>query len=273
MAENNFFNKHDFLRVMLLASSLFFFIGTVQSVFLHSQYSGQVNNVKDELNSITDLMDSKAEQSYSDGEMGSLEYKKVAEKSKSYSKEIEGPEVTPYAYVFFNHWVSSAAFTDMSLSASDLGVPNATIGVFEKLKTEQVLGEEGWLDRQEFRGFSKEKNEYTVFLEDLPEAQSYFWTFYLFCFLIALVSVYFGTKEQYSFSVIPELIYGALCFLPFWLMFSLVGAIAETGLLGFLDPTNVDLFVYAVAVVIMGGIGVFSGLIAGLLGMKFKEKE
>ncbi len=273
MAENNFFSKNDFIRVMLLASSLFFFVGTIQSVFLHSQYSGQVNNVKDELSSISGLMDTKAEQSYSAGEEGSLDYKKVSEKAKSYSKEIEGPEVTPFAYVFFNHWVSSAAFTRMSLSPSDLGVPNATRAVFEKLKNEEVLGGEGWTNRQEFRGFSKKEGEYVVFLKKLPEAQTYFWTFYIFCFLIAIVSIYVGTKEKYSFSVVPELIYGALCFLPFWVIFSFAGAIAETGLLGFLDPTNVDLFIYIVAMNIMGGIGVFSGLIAGLLRMKFKEKE
>ncbi|MCD6522533.1 MAG: hypothetical protein J7K68_02190 [Candidatus Diapherotrites archaeon] len=272
MQLSDFFSFKDLVRTALIGSALFFFIGSIYGVFLHAQYSSQVNQVKQDLLQISELMNAKATQAYTEnqGEL-SRQYKTVADRAKQLANDIEAPPVTPYSYTYLNYWIASAAFTKLRLDPSILGLPNKTVAVFKALDNEEVLGAKGWWNRDEFRGFSLQKGEYVQFLEKPPELHSYFWTFYVFVLLIAIGTIFISVKEHYEIPVLPELIYGAFMPVLFFVVFTIASMLSLFRIIKFLDPSQVNMMVSLLAFVIMSVLSAFGALIAAILRMKTKK--
>jgi len=272
MQLKDFFNINDFIRVVLVGSALLLLIGAAYGIFLHSMYASQVNGVKNDLTFISDLMKAKSSASYSNGSGDDArQFKDVSDRAAALALEIRSPAVTPNSYTYLNYWIASAAFTKLTLNPLILGLPPETVGAFNSLDGETVLGKAGWWGRGEFYGFDVNTGQYRMFLAAKPELETHYWSFYLFVFLISVVTIFLCVKEPYELPAIPEIVYGL--FLPalFSLVYSLAAIISLTGLIRFLDPSQVDLFVLMLSFVITSVISAFGGLVASLVRVRKKR--
>ena len=273
MQLKDFFNFNDLVRVLLVGSALLLLIGGAYGVFLHAMYSSQVSSVQNDLIFISDLMATKATSAYSSGDtQEALQFRDLSERADALSKAVRGPPVTPSAYTYLNYWIASAAFTELTLNPKILGLPDETVEAFSLMETEEVLGSTGWWGRQEFRGFDMNKGDYRVFLEKKPVLQTHFWSFYLFVFLVAFFTTFVGVKEEYELPVIPQIIYGMLMPSLFFGVYSLTSMISLIGIIKFLDPSQVDIFVLMLSFVIMSVISAVGAMLATFLKPRKKEE-
>jgi hypothetical protein len=274
MRLKDFFSFKDLVRTALLGSALFFFIGAAYGVFLHAQYSTQVSDIKGDLLNIADVMEAKSTQAYgaNDGQLA-RDYKDASQRAKELASMVQAPPVSPNAYTYFNYWIASAAFTELYLSPEVLGLPPSTIDVMGNLTKAEVLGEAGWWNRSEFRAFDKGSGEWRDYLEKQPVLQSNFWTFYIFVFLVSVLTVFFATKEEYELPVLPEVLYGIAMPALFFVLYSVSSVLSLSGVVRFLDPSQVDVMVSLIAFVIMVVISAFGALVAAMLRMRFKRIE
>ncbi|MBN3037420.1 MAG: hypothetical protein JW834_03160 [Candidatus Diapherotrites archaeon] len=274
MQLKDFFNFKDLVRTALLGSALFFFVGSMYAVFLHAQFSGEVDQTKQDLLLLKDVLDSRATKYYSQHKgVEAREFKSAAAEADVLAAKIQAPSITPSAYTYMNYWISSAAFTRLHLSPKQLGLPDETVDAMETLTNGFVLGQKGWWNRQEFRGFDVTVGDMRQYLGSPPELQSYFWTFYIFVFVISVFTVFVGVKEQYELPLLPEIIYGAFMPLLFFSIFSLTGLASLTGVVQFLDPSQVSLMVSLIVFVIMSVLSAFGALVAALVRIRFKKVE
>ncbi len=274
MRLKDFFSFKDLVRTALLGSALFFIIGAAYGVFLHAQYSSQVSGLKGDLLQIQELLEAQSKKAYQDdnGELA-RDYKSTSEEAGLLAKGIQAPPVSPNAYTYLNYWISSAAFTELYLSPDVLGLPPETIEVIGTLSNGEVLGEKGWWNRSEFRGFNADTGEWVSYLGAQPKLESNYWTFYIFVFLISIFTIFFATKEDYELPVVPEVLYGVTMPVMFSVVFALTSMLSLIGIVRFLDPSQVDITVSLVAFVIMVVLSAFGALIAALFRMRFKKIE
>lgn len=274
MQLKDFFNINDLLRVMLIGSSLLLIVGGVYGVFLHAMYSSQVNQVQKDLVYIADLMEVRSSEAYHDQQGAQArELKDISMKARELAKKIKAPSVTPSAYTYLNYWIASAAFTKLALTPKILGLPDETVEAFNRMDTEMLLGKQGWWNREEFRGFDVTSGEYRVFLEKKPMLETHFWSFYIFVFLVSFVTVLFSVKEEYELSLVPEIIYGVFLPMLFFIVYSLTSIISLTGVIKFLDPSQVDMFVLMISFVIVSVLSAVGALFAGFIHSRKKKNE
>lgn len=272
MQLKDFFTFKDLVRTAFLGSALFLLVGSMYSIFLHAQYAAQVDDVKQDLDALVELMESQSRSAFEQRDSeGAREFKRISQRAKELSKMIQAPPVTPNSYTYFNYWISSAAFTELHLSPRILGLPDKTIAAFAALSTEEVLGQEGWWNHPRFRGFSLVAQEYVQYLPGEPVLQTNFWTFYIFVFLISIVTIFFGSKEEYEFPLLPEIIYGAFMPTLFFLVFTLMSLVSLTGIIQFLDPSQIDLQVSMIAFVIMSVLSASGALLTAFVKGKLKR--
>ncbi len=272
MQLNDFFNFKDLVRVMLIGSALLLLIGGLYGVFLHAMYSSQVDQVQHDLSYISDLMETRSTEAYNkQAGTEARQFKDVSDQAEELAKDIRAPSVTPSAYTYFNYWIASAAFTELTLNPKVLGLPDETVDVFNRLDNEVVLGKTGWWNREEFRGFDVKTSDYRIFLGSKPKLETHYWSFYIFVFLIAFLTVLITVKESYEFPLVPEIIYGI--FLPtlFFAVYSVTAIISLTGIITFLDPSQVDMLVILLSYVLMSIISAVGALVAGVLKSRKKK--
>lgn len=274
MRLSDFFNFNDLVRVVLIGSALLFFLGGTYGVFLHAMFATQVDGIRNDLTYISDLMEARSSTAYSQ-QLGAeaRAFKELSQRAEELSKDIKAPPVTPHAYTYFNYWIASAAFTELTLNPKILGLPDETVAAFQVLDTEEVLGGTGWWNRDEFYGFDANSGQYRVFLQSKPKLQTHFWSFYIFVFLISVITIFLAVKEEYELPVVPEIIYGVFLPAPFFVIYSIAAIISLTGIIRFLDPTQVHIFVLMLSFVIMCVISAVGAMIAALLRSRKKAKE
>jgi hypothetical protein len=273
MRLEDFFNFKDLVRTCLVGSALFFFVGAFYGVFLHSQYAAQVTDVKNDLDAVGSLLEARANQAYENQTgVAARDFKDVSDRAKTLAKNVTAPTVSPNAYTYFNYWVASAAFTKLHLSPAILGLSPGTIDVLANLTNENVLGGLGWWNRAEFKGFNLASGQYEQFLEKPPELETNFWTFYIFVFVIAVMTTFFAVKEKYEIPIIPDIIYGAFMPVLFFVFFTLSGVLSLAGVVKFLDPSQVDLLVYLLSFVIMSVLSAFGALVAAMARQRLRKE-
>ena len=271
MELEDFFNFKDFFRTMLMASALFFIIGTTYGIMLHAMFASQVINVKQDLIDIHDTMENRAEQAYAmENKSMAREWKDIAQKAEKLSKEVNPPPVTPNSYTYFNYWVASAAFTTLKTDNEILGMDEKTREAFDSLDNEMILGSKGWWDRKQFNIYSTRTNSITQLLGAKPELRTYFWTFYIFVLLIGFSTAYLTIKEEYEIQTLPEVLYGMFMPLPFFIIFAFISMLAHLGL-GFLHPSQVNLMAVLVSFVTMSILCVIASLSAVFIRTKVNE--
>jgi len=275
MQLKDFFSFADLVRVMLIGSALLLLIGGVYSIFLHSMYATQVDQVSKDLTYIKGLMETKSQAAYSAAEgQQARDYKAVADRAEELAGQVTAPSVSPNAYTYLNYWIASAAFTKLTLNPKILGLPDQTVQAFAALDSEEVLGRQGWWGRQEFRGYDMDSGQFKVFLEKKPELETNFWTFYLFVFAISVFTVFVCVKEEYELPLIPEMIYGLFLPVLFFIVYSLASIASLIGIVNLLDPSQVDMFVLMLSFVIMCILSAVGALVAALLkSRKKKDRE
>ena len=274
MRLKDFFNMRDMIRVALIGSALLLLVGTGYGIFLHAMYTSEVNQVRNDLSYISDLMKTKSSTAYSGGSGDEARaFKDISARATEFSKQIKGPPVTPSSYTYFNHWIASASFTTLTLNPKILGLPDETVAAFQEMDSDILLGKAGWWGREEFYGFDVQIGDYRTFLGEKPTLQTHFWSFYIFVFLISFFTIYISTKEEYELPAIPEIIYGL--FMPglFWLIYSLTAIISLSGIIRFLDASQVDLFVLMLSFLIMSVISAVGGLCASFLRSRKKGRK
>jgi len=274
MRLSDFFTFKDLARVVLVGSALLFFIGGMYGVFLHAMYTSQVSGVGNDLTYISDMMKAKSSSAYTQHSgTDARTFKEVSTEAADLAKEIKAPSVTPNAYTYFNYWIASAAFTELTLNPKILGLPDETIAAFQELDNGQVLGKKGWWNRQEFYGFDPSSGQYRIFLQSKPKLETQFWSFYIFVFIVSLATIFFTVKEEYEIPIVPEIIYGI--FLPslFFVVYSLASLVSLTGIIRLLDPSQVDVFVLMLSFVIMSVISAAGAMAAALLRSRKKGEE
>ncbi len=223
-------------------------------MFLHAQYSGQINNIRLDLLAIRDWYQGKAEKATG---LEAQEYRQIAKTAENLADKITGPSLNPYAYAYLNYWISSAAFTEILLSYKELGLNNETISALETLETQ------GWFNNQSFYIFDLAKGDYVQKLASKPKLHAYFWTYYLFVLVVAGISVWIGVKSKYDVHVVPEVICGALSLIPFWVAIFIGSLLAL--LLGIIQPENVPFGAYLASLIITVILSAFAGAIVGLI--------
>ncbi|MCK4327382.1 MAG: hypothetical protein KAW41_02795 [Candidatus Diapherotrites archaeon] len=273
MRLKDFFNFADLVRVLLIGSSLLLIVGMAYGVFLHAMYASQVEGVQNDLTFISKMMKTKAGTAYSDGKtVEALEYKAASARAEELSKMIKSPPVTPSAYTYFNYWIASAAFTKLTLNPKIIGLPDDTVVAFAALESESILGEAGWWGREEFRGYDVNKGTYRIFLEKEPILQTHFWSLYIFVFLIAFMTTLITVKEEYEVPVVPEIVYGAFMPTLFFAVYSVTSLVSLTGIIKFLDPSQIDVFVLMLSFVIMGVISAVGAMLAAIVRPRKKRE-
>ncbi len=253
-------SKKDLIKVMMIGSGVFLVFSVFYAVFLHAQYSGQINGIRLDLLAIKDWYDAKAEKAHG---LEAMKYKSLANKAEELAKDIQAPSLNPYAYTYLNYWVSSAAFTQLILTYEELGLDNKTVSALEYMENN------GWFGNSSFYIFDLAKGDFVQKLAEKPELEAYFWTYYLAVVLVSTLAVFLGLNEKYENIVVPSIISGTLSLVPFWLVF-ILGAIISLSL-GVLRPENVDFFAYIVSLIITLILSAFGGMIAGLI-MKRREE-
>ncbi len=247
-------DRKDIVRTMLIASSIFMIISAFYAVFIHSRYTGQINNIRTNLIQINKWYQGKAEKTHG---MQALEYKKIAREAEDISKNITGPRLNPYAYVYLNYWISSAAFTQLLLTYRDLGLDNETSAALQK------LDEMGWYGNRSFYIFDLAKGKFVQKLARKPEPKAYPWTYYIFVFITAMAGTWIGVRKRYETHVIPEVICATASLLPFWGVY-IVGTLIAI-LIGAIRPETVSFGAYAVAFIVTLIISALAGAIAGII--------
>ncbi len=274
MRLSDFFAYKDLVRVVLVGSALLFFAGGIYGVFLHAMYAAQVGQVGNDLTYISNLMKARSTSAYAQQSgTDAREFKEVSAKAAELAKQIKAPSVTPNAYTYLNYWIASAAFTKLATNPKILGLPDETISAFRELDSSHVLGKQGWWGRQEFYGFDPSTGQYRIFLQSKPRLETQFWSFYIFVFLISFVTVFFAVKEEYELPVVPEIIYGIFLPVPFFVIYSLAALVSLTGVIRFLDPSQVDVFVLMLSFVIMSVISAVGAMAAAMLRSRKKGGE
>ncbi|MFC2174267.1 hypothetical protein ACFLQ2_00150 [archaeon] len=273
MQLKDFFSFNDLVRVLLIGSSLLLIFGFGYGVFLHAMYASQVEGVQNDLLFVSDLMEVKASTAYSDGRATeAMAFRDASNRADELSKLIKAPPVSPSAYTYLNYWIASAAFTELTLNPKIIGLPDETVEAFGALDTEEVLGTAGWWGRNEFRGFDVNMNDYRVFLGEKPVLQTHFWSFYIFVFLVSFATTLLAVKEKYEIGFIPEIVYGAFMPSLFFGVYALTSMVSLTGIIKFLDPSQVDMFVLMLSFVIMGVISAVGAMFAAIIRSR-KKKE
>ncbi|MCD6414793.1 MAG: hypothetical protein J7L23_04180 [Candidatus Diapherotrites archaeon] len=273
MELEDFFNFKDFFRTMLLASSLFFIMGTSYGVFLHAMYSSQITGVAQDLKDLSDGMKDMADTAYESSEKTSArEWKAISTRAATLASQISPPAVTPNAYTYFNYWVASAAFVKLSLSEDVLGLDAKTQEALKVLDTGEILGGKGWWGRTQFNIPVERLGKRVQLLAKRPELQTYAWTFYIFVFIIGFITAFLGVKEKYDIPVLPEVIYGVFMPLPFFVIFAFTGLLAYLGV-GFLDPSQVNILAMMISFVIMSSICTISAIIAVSIKTRMQPQE
>ena len=112
MELEDFFTFKDFIRTMLLASSLFLIVGTMYGVFIHALYSSQITSVRQDLMEIKDNMETLSHRKFTENSsILARDYRDAARKAEELISKIQPPPLTPSSYTYFNYWIASAAFT------------------------------------------------------------------------------------------------------------------------------------------------------------------
>ncbi len=247
-------NRRDILRTMLIGSSVFILVSTFYAVFLHAQYTGQINGIRLDLISISNWYNSKAQKATG---TDAIKFKQIANTADDLSKQITGPSLNPYAYTYLNYWVSSAAFTNLLLTYKELGLNNKTISALNKIDSMN------WFDNSSFYIFDLSLGSFTQKLASRPRLEAYFWTYYIGVILTAILAVWLGMKKKYDNPITPGIVAGALSLIPFWVVF-LVGSLIAM-VFGSLRPENVDFGAYLVSLIITIALSSFSGMIVGII--------
>ncbi len=235
-------DRKDILRTMYLASSIMLIFSAFYAVYLHSQYTGKINQIRLDLMMISQISDDKADKLNG---TEALKYRQVAREARELAKEIAGPKLNPYAYAYLNYWISSAAFTELLLSYSDLGLDNSTISALQELE------DKGWMSNS---GRSVLKK---------PNINAYPWTYYIMVLLVSGIGAWFGVKKEYETKVVPEIISAALSLVPFWTVV-IVGAVLGI-LFGVLKSEIVSFGAYFVSLIVTIILSALSGAIVGII--------
>ena len=236
-------------------------------------YASQVSGVGNDLTYISNMMKARSSTAYAqESGADARSFKELSAKAADLAKEIQAPSVTPNAYTYLNYWIASAAFTKLTLNPKILGLPDETVAAFQELDNSQVLGKQGWWGRKEFYGFDPSTGQYRTFLQSKPRLETNFWSFYVFVFLVSVVTIFFAVKEDYELPIVPEIIYGIFLPVPFFVIYSLASLISLTGLIKFLDPSQVDVFVLMLSFVIMSVISAAGAMVAALLRSRKKRE-
>lgn len=280
MELEDFFNFKDFFRTMLLASAFFFMFGTAYGIFLHATYSSQILGVKQDLMEISIIMDNRSDSAYKEAQSGGIDASAIREmklasvRADTLSKDINAPPVTPHSYTYFNYWVASAAFIDLNPKRELLGLNEKTIAALDTLEkdTGGIFGSETWWNIPQFRMYSQRHGRVVQFLPGEPKIQTYFWTFYIFTFIIGFVTAFLCVKEDYEIPTLPEAIYGLFMPLPFFIIFSMTGMFSYFGM-GFLDKSQVNLLAILVSFVMMCIICIFASILAVAIKKKVREQR
>jgi len=269
MRVKDVFNTSDLARTLFLGTAIFLLFGTMFSLFLHAQYSTQINTVKNDLVNIKEWMHAKSDKMYKHGDFEQArEYKEVAIQAGEMSKKIRSPPVSPSSMTYFHYWIASAAFTKVNLTPEQMGLPQNTVDALNTLSTQPVLDQDSWLNHPEFKGISIQSGRVEQFLPKLPNLEPQFYTFYIFVFITAFVSLYLGIKNKYSFDILPQLIYGVLMPTIFFALLTLSGILTKIGIIKFYDASQVNIMTYLLVFIIMAVICAFAGMIVSQIKQK-----
>ena len=255
MKLNSMIDRKDIIRTMLLASSLMLITGTLYAVFLHGEYTSQVNSIRLDLLTIKNWFNARADKIHG---QDSINAKNIATTAEKLSNKIAGPNMNPYAYAYLNYWIISAAFTNLYVSYSELGLTNDTINAINTLESG------GWFNNPKFKIFDPYIGDYVQKLPSKPNLNPHFWTYYLFVILIVGISTWFGMKSKnYEIDVIPEIISATLSLIPFWVVF-LFGTLIAV-LIGSLSSGSVQMGAYIVSLLITITLSALSGAVVGAI--------
>jgi len=250
------FDTKDALRVSLLASSIFLIISVIYAVYLHAQMSNEVTKVRMDLVEISRWYEEKAGAAKTNTDV--RKYREIAKQAKVYANNLTGPRINPYAYTYLNYWIVAAGFVELDLSWEELGLPNNTIYILNELE------ERGWFGNSSFMTFDLTVGDYVQRLASKPKLHANAWTFYVIAFAVVAFSIFVGKKEEdYEVDIVPEVIYGAIALIPFWIVFIASALIALSGIFPFLRPNQVVIDSYLIVIVITIVLSAFSGMIVG----------
>ncbi len=255
-------DKKDILRTMYLASSLMLIFATFYAVYLHSGYSGKINEIRIQLSQINQWYEGKAEKTTGNK---TLEYREIARTAQNLSDMISGPKLTPYAYEYLNYWIESSAFTNVLLSYSDLGLDNKTIYALQKLDSM------GWFDNSSFYIFDLNRGEFVQELASKPVVNAHPWSYYLFILIFSGAGVWLGIKKKYENGfVVPSIICAALSLIPFWIV--VIFGVIIGMLFGVIRSETVSFGAYVVSLIVTIVLSALSGAIVGIIRER-REKE
>ncbi len=258
------FNGKDAVRIALLASSLFLISSVLYAIYIHAQFSNEITKTRTDLADISKWYTEKA--GATKDITLSREYKNLAAVADTYANNITGPMINPYAYTYLNYWIVSSGFVDLDLNWEELGLSNSTSDILYELEAR------GWFGNANFTVFDPIVGDYVQKLAEKPNIHADPIVFYTIVFLVVLLSTYIGTKEDYEVDIAPEVIYGVLALIPFWIVYLSTVLITLSGLFKFLEPSQVVIDSYLTVIVITIVLSAFSGMIAGAIKMRKREE-